>query len=144
MPATPPRDRRTRELAQIHMGAKALGLDTRDKDPDSPYRSLLWSVARVRSAKELDAGGRMAVLAHMGKLGFTQRKWRPRPSGDRQALLGKIRKQLEAAGRDEAYADSMAMRICKVERLIWCDPPQLSKIVAALSYDARRHGRAGR
>lgn len=135
------RDRRSRELAQIHQGAKALGMDTRDKDDDSPYRAMLWSVARVRSAGDLDAGGRHAVIQHMKALGYQPRQWRPRPSGDRQALLGKVRKQLDVAGRDEAYADALAKRICKVERLIWCDAQQLRKIIAALSYDAQRHGR---
>ncbi|MGL4885496.1 MAG: phage protein GemA/Gp16 family protein [Aeromonas veronii] len=49
--------------------------------------------------------------------------------------------QLAAAGRTWAYADAMAMRICKVERLEWCDEPQLQKLIAALNYDANRHGR---
>lgn len=140
MPAKP-RNRRSRELAKIHMGAKALGLDTQDKDPDSPYRSMLWAVARQRSAKDLDAAGRTAVLAHMKSLGVKQPPWRPRPSYDREALLGKIRAQLHAAGREEAYADGMAKKMFAVERVIWCNSQQLSKIVAALSYDAKRHGR---
>ena len=32
---------------------------------------MLWSIARVRSAKDLDAGGRQAVLKHLRNCGFT-------------------------------------------------------------------------
>jgi len=134
----PTRDRRSIELAKIHMGANKLGLDTKDKDPDSPYRSMLWAVGRVRSAAELDASGRAAVLDHMRRLGFENTPTRPKPAKDSAAMLGKIRAQLHATNRDEAYGDALAKRICKVERLVWCKPEQLSKIVAALWHDQRR------
>ena len=43
---------RTRELAQIHIARQQLGMD------DETYRSVLWTVARVRSAADLDWSGR--------------------------------------------------------------------------------------
>lgn len=134
----PTRDRRGTELAKIHMGANKLGLDTKDKDPDSPYRSMLWAVGRVRSAGDLDASGRAAVLDHMKRLGFESPKYRPKPSKATAAQIGKVRAQLYDAGRDEAYGDALAKRICKVERLVWCKPDQLNRIVAALWYDQER------
>lgn len=56
------------ELAKIHMGAAALGMIT--KADDSAYRDMLWSVARVRSAGELDAGGRAKVIEHLQGCGW--------------------------------------------------------------------------
>lgn len=134
----PTRDRRGIELAKIHMGANKLGLDTKDKDPDSPYRSMLWAVGRVRSAAELDASGRAAVLDHMRRLGFESPKYRPKASKATVAQINKVRAQLYDAGRDEAYGDALAKRICKVEKLVWCKPDQLNRIVAALWYDQKR------
>ena len=40
--------------------------------------------------------------------------------------------------------DGMALRMFKVERVEWLDPQQLQKVVAALTYDARRHARPER
>lgn len=62
---------RRRELAKIHIAAQQLGLD------DGAYRAMLWTVARVSSAKDLDHGGRAAVLEHLKGLGFKQRGSRP-------------------------------------------------------------------
>jgi phage gp16-like protein len=62
---------RSIELAKIHIGAEQLGL--RQAGDDSIYRDMLWTVARVRSAKDLDAGGRQAVLKHMRNCGFKDR-----------------------------------------------------------------------
>lgn len=55
---------RSNELAKIHIAKAQLELD------DDTYRHMLWSVARVRSAKDLDAGGREAVLAHLRGCGW--------------------------------------------------------------------------
>ena len=143
--ATKPPDRRRRELARIHIGAKALGLD-RDG-----YEVMLWTVARVKSAADLDERGRRAVLAHLTAVGFRARpggRTHPgRPhnieSGDRGPMLKKIEALLADAGRPWAYADAMARRMCHVERVAFCDLAQLRKLVSALVYAAkRRHGRA--
>lgn len=128
------------ELAKIHIAKKDLGLD------DDAYRTLLWTVARVRSAKDLDEYGRRAVLDH-----FRARGWKPAVRGrggrsrlpaDRQALRRKVDLMLNETGRPPAYGDALARRICKVERLDWCTPEQLRKIVAALTYDQQRRRRA--
>lgn len=136
-------DTRRRELAKIHIAAKQLGMD------DDTYRSMLWAVARVRSAKDLDDGGRKRVLEHLRAVGFKARRpGSPRPGrphnldgGDRGGQLKKIEAMLAAAGRPWAYADGMAKRMCHVDRVTFCNPEQLGKIIAALVYDAKRHGR---
>jgi phage gp16-like protein len=62
---------RNTELAKIHIAAEQLGL--RRPGDDSAYRDMLWAVGRVRSAKDLDAGGREAVLKHLRACGFKDR-----------------------------------------------------------------------
>lgn len=132
-------DRRARELAAIHVAKKELGLD------EETYRLLLRGILGVDSARELDAEGRRRLLDHFHSRGWVSRaKGRSRPAGDRSGLIGKIRAQLAAADRPHAYADGMARHMFKVDRFEWCTPDQLRRIVAALGYDAKRHGRAQR
>ncbi|SNT07279.1 gp16 family protein [Pseudomonas segetis] len=128
-------------LAKIHIAKSQLGLD------DETYRALLARVAGVRSAKELNPRQIGAVLAEFERLGFkptaAKRSGRaaPKPAVDRKALIGKIEAQLADADRPWAYADAMAKRMFKVERVEWCDSDQLRRLVAALTYNAKRNGR---
>jgi phage gp16-like protein len=144
-----PADARNRELAAIHVGKKALGLD------DPTYRAMLWTVARVESARDLDYAGRRAVLEHMRQRGFERPVNRPEPHktmssdhgkkpqvpADRQALVDKLEAQLAAAARPWNYVRAMAKRMFHVDQLEWATAEQLRKIVAALEYDARRRAR---
>lgn len=132
---------RNGQMAKIHIAKSQLGLD------DEEYRALLGRVAGVSSAKDLNPRQMGAVLAAFEKLGWQpkapakQGRKRPHVKSTRERLLGKIEAQLAEAGRPWAYADALALRICKVERLEWCDDAHLQKVIAALSYDAKRHGR---
>lgn len=141
-------DARRRELAKIHILAVQHGMDTADKNPESEYRSMLFTVARVRSAGDLDQAGRLAVLDHLNQRG---RRLRPAPSADRaqkpvvaadcQPLVNKIEAQLHAGALPWAYAEAIAEKMFHVKRLEWCRPEQLRKIVAALEYAARRRAK---
>jgi phage gp16-like protein len=42
--------------------------------------------------------------------------------------------------RPWSYADALAKRICKVDKIIWVPGDQLHKVIAALRYQARREG----
>lgn len=70
---------------------------------------------------------------------------RPRPVASREALMGKIEALLaDKAKRQGApvswnYAHAVAKRVCKVDRLDFCDNIMLGKVIAALSYDQNRH-----
>jgi phage gp16-like protein len=55
---------RDREIKLIHIAKRDLQLD------DETYRAMLWSIARVRSAKDLDFTGRKKVLDHLKARGF--------------------------------------------------------------------------
>lgn len=139
-----PADHRRRELAQIHIARKDLGMD------EDTYRQVLWAIGRVTSSKDLDFAGRQRVIDHMKACG-----WKPAPpkkpratapawdwvnkaAPDRQALLRKIAVMLKAADRQKAYADGVAKRMHGVDRVEFCKPDQLQAIVTALVYDQRR------
>jgi phage gp16-like protein len=132
----------SRLMAKIHIAKAQLGMD------DDTYRALLARVAGVRSAKDLGPRQIGAVLREFERLGFEPKpaakaksRPAPSPSDERKALVSKIEAQLTEAARPWSYADAMAARMFKVERVEWCDPEQLRRLVAALAYDARRHGR---
>jgi phage gp16-like protein len=135
---------RNLQLSKIHIAKKDLGLD------DETYRALLARVAGVRSAKDLNPRQIGAVLAEFSRLGWESAPAKkhgrkaPKAAPDRVKLVGKIEAFLAEAKRSWAYADGMAMRMFQVERVEWLDPAQLQKMVAALTYDARRHARPGR
>ncbi len=127
------RDPRNRELAAIHIGKKRLGLD------DATYRDMLWTVARVRSAAELDAHGRRAVLEHMRARGYhATTRPKVRVAESRERMVAKVRAMLAEAHRPDSYADSMAKRMFSVEQFIWLKDGELHKLVAALVYDQKR------
>lgn len=132
---------RNLQLSKIHIAKKDLGLD------DETYRALLMRIAGVRSAKDLNPRQIGFVLAEFSRLGWqstTQQKSgrkAPVAAVDRQKLMGKVEAFLAEANRSWAYADGMALRMFKVERVEWLDPGQLHKLIAALTYDARRHAR---
>lgn len=129
-------DLRRRELAAIHIGAQQIGMG------DDGYRDMLWAVARVRSAKDLDDAGRKHVLDHLRACGARfKRNGRTQPAEGKAGLVGKIRAMLEQAQRPDAYADGMAKRMFHVERFEWCTEDQLRRLVAALNYDAKRRAR---
>lgn len=132
--------RRNLDLSKIHIAKKDLGMD------DDTYRAVLSRVAGVRSAKDLNPRQSAAILAEFARLGWKPAakmagRKPPDPAPDRAKLIGKIEAFLSEAKRSWAYVDGMALRMFKVERVEWLDPGQLHKLVAALTYDAKRHKR---
>lgn len=142
-----PVKQRKADLAAIHVGKKALNLD------DETYRTMLWTVARVRSAADLDHKGRADVLEHMRRRGFARKDEapaaapatpagkKPEVSADKQALIDAIERRL--GSRPWNYARAMAMRMFKLQ-LEWCGPDQLHRLVAALEYDRQRKAKGTR
>lgn len=131
---------RRRDLAKIHLAKKELGLQ------DDAYRELLKGVTGKTSSADLTATERMELIRSLEKLGAksTAKPYPgrpPKPKADVASLTRKIEAQLTEAKRPWAYANAMAKRMFGVEMVQWCDADQLGRIVAALTYDARRHGR---
>lgn len=143
--ASTPADRfRTRQLGAIHIAKKRLRLD------DETYRALLERVGGQRSAKDLDAQGRNAVLREFARLDGQREAIKPNmlpgaPTNVREevsAMVGKVGAILAEADRSWNYAHGMARRMFKVQRVEWLRAEQLHKLVAALMFDQKRRQRS--
>ncbi len=129
---------RTKDLARIHMAKKELGLD------DDAYRALIQGTTGKSSSGDLTPRERIKLLQALQQLGApaSTRKVFPgkpnNPPPDKDRLIAKIEAFLADAKRPWAYAHGMAKRMFKREQVQDCDPGELVRIVAALTYDARR------
>lgn len=130
-------------IAKIHIGKSQIGMD------DDSYRAMLARHSGGKtSCRDLDIGMLEAVLRELTGKGFTPRQPKAgrdlNPAEHKARLMGKITALLAEKARLQrhpvpvAYADALAQRLCRVERVEWCNPPQLGKIVAALAYDNQR------
>jgi phage gp16-like protein len=138
-------DHKRREIQIIHIAAQQLGMDTRDKDPNSEYRSMLYAVGRVHSATELDYAGRQRVIEHLKACGFQakpgKRPFPGRPHNcDRHPQLRKIEALLADAKRPWAYADTIMENLTRgvKVKVAFGDPAEWQKVIAALMADQRR------
>lgn len=126
---------RNAELAQIHIAKTQLGLD------DETYRDVLWTVARVRSSKDLDWTGRKTLLEH-----FKAKGWKPtapkkakaaRPaSAGQEGLLRALWADLHAAGKVRVDTDAALgvwlHRNKWPERVEWLSSAQMTTAIEAL------------
>jgi phage gp16-like protein len=128
---------RNRELAQIHIARSQLGMD------DENYRNVLWTVARVKSSKDLDWSGRKRVLDHMKACGF---KVRPKklPTAHKTLALSKedieakISVQLKALSENWPYAYGVGRRIFpQISRFEFLTAEQLGQVSSALERTIR-------
>lgn len=122
------RDRRKSELAQIHMGATALGL-IRTGD-DSAYRDMLWTVAGVRSAADLDHHARQRVIEHLVSRGwqrFRKPASKPYQRGSQAALIRHLWTQLHGAGLVEDGSDKALRSWCKAHAPGGIEVPQMMR-----------------
>jgi phage gp16-like protein len=136
---------RNPSLAKIHIAKKQLGMD------DATYRAMLLQHGGASSSKDLSPIGLAKVLAHLEKSGFkpapakAAARSRPAVGADREPMMRKVGALLADAGRPWAYADGVAKRLfantTKVERIEFCDVAHLTKVVAALSFDAKRRAK---
>ncbi|MGB3749406.1 MAG: regulatory protein GemA [Rhodanobacter sp.] len=135
--ARKPSPARNNHLAMIHIAAQQLGLD------DSTYRDMLWTVARVRSAKDLDDAGREAVLKHLAACGWkdprhaTARR-SPYRKGTQAALIRHLWTCLAKAGAVQDNSDKALRAYVRTQsaahhpqRLGWDDANLLPRTVAS-------------
>lgn len=122
------KNRRQKDLALIHMGAKALGLD------EIEYREKLEAITGKRSAKEMTATERAKVIFELTRDGGI--------SGDsktsKQRLMEKISALLADMRLPAAYGDGCAKQMFRRDRVKFCSADQLRKIVAALTYHQKQ------
>ena len=134
-----PTDQRRRDLAAIHAAKRDLIMS------DEAYRDILWSVARVRSAGDLDQAGRSKMLDHFRACGWKPvarvKEWAfiDKAAADRQPLLRKICAVCRSMKVGKAYAEGAARRQTGVERkLEMMDQGQLW-ILAGILDRTRQH-----
>lgn len=143
------RDHRNADLAKIHVARAQL------KMTDEDYRAMLWTQARVESAKDLDHIGRAKVLDYFQAIGFkpvtkpgARRPKRPAVAADKAKLVRRIRAQLISLERKpDSYADGIARQMfgeAAPDFYEWCNHDQLHAITAALAVQQRREGAATR
>ncbi len=135
---------RRRDLAKIHIAKKQLGLD------ETAYREMLSGIAGVESAADLDCPGRRRVIAHLKSCGFQPMHKSARASGmhrppakEKAPMISKIHAILIELSLPWSYADAMARKMFRVDRLRWLHTEQLHKLTAALIYHQKRARKRG-
>lgn len=143
---TKPEAARRQKISAIHVARSQLGME------DDTYRELLARVSAAhgpecRSAKDLDAEQLRAVLDEMRRLGAK------RPGAHKPAqypgtphnmnLLGREIATIEAQLADMklpwSYADAIARRMYRIERVAWCrKQEQLVGVLAALHVEQEK------
>lgn len=123
---------REREIRLIHVAKRELQLD------DDTYRSMLWSIARVKSSKDLDFTGRKKVLDHLKARGFKV-KSSPANKNAHDAEYRKVRvlwTKLHAAGAVEHDSDdavrAYVKRMTKVDDFKFLNSSQSRTVIEGL------------
>ncbi|MCP4113193.1 MAG: regulatory protein GemA [Desulfobacteraceae bacterium] len=120
-------NKRQKQLAQIHIAKRELGLD------EDTYRDLLESETGRRSAADMDEAELEAVIIRMKNCGWQAYPRRPK----NMEVPGKARlKKTEALLADMmlpwAYADTIAQRKFGVRLCQWCTSEQMGGIIKEL------------
>lgn len=129
---------RQRDLAKIHVAKKQLQID------DEQYRDILWTLARVRSAADLDTHGRAQLLAYLRKLGFRAKRGTSHHEGrphntDSDDQLKKIEALLADQRLPWSYVNGI-MQQMKIQqpRIEFLSAQQKTAIIAALTRRQKR------
>ncbi len=120
-------------LAAIHASKKQLGLD------DATYRQLLVQVTGKNSAKDMTQAERSAVLRRMRASGASKPQQKKaaypgRPHNlNNEPMLQKIEAQLASMKLQWSYADAIAKRMFKIDKVAWLESTeQFSAVIASL------------
>ena len=133
-----------REITLVHVAASKLGLS------EDEYRAALSRVG-VTTSTDLTPAKYRELMDHFKQCGFTPapkkssgQTWRNRKQPQaKEPLLKKIGALLLDLELPWAYADSMALRMFKIPKVLWLSPQQLHKMAAALEYHKKRQARKG-
>lgn len=136
--------RRTRHLAAIHAATKTLDLD------NDTYRDLLERISAtkgtpVRSAAKLSEAQLHAVLDEFQRLGGLKPSTRAagKPHNFNSPSMPDMITKIEALLADMqlpwSYADAIAMRQFRIEKVAWCrKQDQLRSLIAALHVEQEK------
>jgi phage gp16-like protein len=126
---------RQKLLARIHMLVGEKGLE------EETFRLMKTENIGPESCKDMDNGQLKTLLGLLNprKTGYPGRP-KNADSPDRGPLIGKIEAQLADLRLPWAYADGIAKKMFGIQKIAFCNPAQLKKIVAALTYHRQRKG----
>lgn len=137
-PARTADDLRRSEIAQIKIGAKQLGLE------DDAYRDMLFALARVRSAADLDWTGRKRVIEHLRDCGATVGKQRRHTDNAQAEKIKALWAALAQGGavRDGSPAalSAWVKRQTRVSAPEWLSTAEARTVIEALKAWAARAG----
>lgn len=137
------RDNRKGVLAQIHIARKELALD------EDTYRQMIATVTGgKRSCSDCNVPELHKIVQHMKERGF---KARPRKrvaqhpgtphNLDKEPMLQKIEALLAELKAPWSYADAIAKRQYRVERVAWLkSAEQYAGVIAALDVELEKRG----
>lgn len=125
---------RRRDLATIHVAKKQLAMD------DDTYRAMLWSIARVKSAGDLDHAGRARVLEHLKACGFKKSKPGAQDPTSRKirALWLSLKHLGELRDPSEKALVHYVERMTGVKALQWLSSDQASSVIESLKQWEKR------
>lgn len=139
-------DDRRRTLAAIHAAASQLGLDTADKDPGSPYRTILQVQGGGKvSAADMTDAERKRVLAYLlrqanpGKVLAHKDGWQVAKI---EALWGELGAASQLRDPSPAGLQAFIMGRFKVKAARWLTAVQASQVIEALKAWKARGGAA--
>jgi len=123
----------------LHVAKSQLGLS------DDEYREALRAHAEVDSSADpgMTNFGFKKVMQHFERCGFKSKNKKQRFRGKgvpayKSKLTAKIFATCKDLGLPNAYADGIAKRMFSIDRVEWCDPDQLHKIVQCLAYEQKK------
>ncbi len=125
-------NRRKTLLAKVHIAKKELGLN------DEEYRSVLYQLFQKDSARDLNINELIRLVNTFIACGWKPRSKKRLPKG-KEKLLKKCWAICSDMALPYGYADGIAKNMFGIEKLIWCAPGQIHKVVAALEYHKRRN-----
>jgi hypothetical protein len=104
---------------------------------DQEYRDLL-SRYKVESSKDLSNRDFVSIMKDFKALGFVHDKKYRKPPDSKKLLMAKLFALRKDLGLPEAYLDSMARQMFRVDSYRWISADQAHKMVAALSIHKKR------
>ena len=119
-----------KQKALIHIAKSKVGM-TNDE-----YRDLLGSVG-VTSSKDLNQAKFDVLMKRFKDLGFTSK--RSGNLGSKDRMMRKVDAVLSELGLTRQYADAISRHMFKIDLVAWCNPHQLQKVIAALTYHKGRN-----
>lgn len=125
-------------ISIIHVAKNQLAMD------DDSYRMMLKRLTGKSSSKELTERDFSRVMAEFRAKGFiekpsSRRKGKPHNFGNLPAIITKMEALLADMKLEWSYADSMAKRMFKIDKVAWIKKEQqLHDIVAALYYKQQK------